>query len=113
MGNSPERRDPVTRRAGEILNEESQQNRSLVTRLTLKMVRSTKNRNIKIQDLTLIASNHIHLVMKDTGGRVIPQSMQLIAGRTAQELNERSSGDIATLREQAWCKLHQPEQPEK
>jgi REP element-mobilizing transposase RayT len=61
----------------------------------------------------MVTSDHIHMLVKDTGGRVIPQSMQLIAGRTAQELNGLSSGDIATLREQAWCKLHQPKQPEK
>ena len=61
----------------------------------------------------MVTSNHIHLLVKDTGPNVIAQSMQLIAGRTAQEFKERSSGDIATLREQAWCKLHQPEQPEK
>ena len=38
----------------------------------------------------VVTSNHIHMLVKDTGGRVIPQSMQLIAGRTAQEFNERS-----------------------
>ena len=54
----------------------------------------------------MVTSDHIHMLVKDTGGRVIPQSMQLIAGRTAQEFNELSSGDIATLQEQAWCKLH-------
>lgn len=37
----------------------------------------------------VVTSNHVHLVVKDTGERVIPQSMQLIAGRTAQEFNER------------------------
>ena len=36
-----------------------------------------------------VTSNHIHLLVKDTGGGVIAQSMQLIAGRTAQEFNER------------------------
>jgi hypothetical protein len=34
-------------------------------------------------------SNHIHLLIKDTGSNVIAQSMQLIAGRTAQEYNQR------------------------
>ena len=29
----------------------------------------------------VITSNHIHMLVKDTGGRVIPQSIQLIAGR--------------------------------
>jgi putative transposase len=32
---------------------------------------------------------HIHLLVNDTGSDVIAQSMQLIAGRTAQEYNER------------------------
>jgi putative transposase len=36
-----------------------------------------------------VTSNHIHLLVKDTGGQVIAQSMQLIAGRTAQEYNQR------------------------
>jgi len=36
-----------------------------------------------------ITSNHIHLLVKDTGPNVIAQSMQLIAGRTAQEYNQR------------------------
>jgi len=33
--------------------------------------------------------HHIHLLVKDTGSNVIAQSMQLIAGRTAQEYNQR------------------------
>ena len=37
----------------------------------------------------VVTSNHIHLLVKDTGKNVIPQSMQLIAGRTAQEYNIR------------------------
>lgn len=37
----------------------------------------------------IITSNHIHLLVKDTGEDVIPKSMQLIAGRTAQEYNQR------------------------
>ncbi len=36
-----------------------------------------------------VTSNHIHLLIKDTGDRVIPGSLQLIAGRTAQEFNIR------------------------
>ena len=36
-----------------------------------------------------ITSNHIHLLVKDTGDGAIPKSMQLIAGRTAQEYNQR------------------------
>jgi REP element-mobilizing transposase RayT len=37
----------------------------------------------------MITSNHVHLLIKDTGPNVIADSMQLIAGRTAQEYNER------------------------
>ena len=36
-----------------------------------------------------ITSNHIHLLVRDTGNDVIPKSRQLIAGRTAQEYNQR------------------------
>jgi putative transposase len=37
----------------------------------------------------MITSNHVHLLVKDTGPNVTAQSMQLIAGRTAQEYNQR------------------------
>jgi REP-associated tyrosine transposase len=37
----------------------------------------------------IVTSNHIHLLVKDTGSNVIAESMQLIAGRTAQEYNHR------------------------
>lgn len=37
----------------------------------------------------MVTSNHIHLLVKDTGANVIAESMQLIAGRTAQEYNQR------------------------
>ena len=37
----------------------------------------------------VVTSNHIHLLILDTGDRVIPKSLQLIAGRTAQEYNYR------------------------
>jgi len=36
----------------------------------------------------VVTCNHIHLLVKDTGRDVIAQSMQLIAGRTAQEYNQ-------------------------
>lgn len=36
-----------------------------------------------------VTSNHIHLLVYDTGNNVIAKSMQLIAGRTAQEYNQR------------------------
>jgi REP-associated tyrosine transposase len=38
----------------------------------------------------MVTSNHIHLLVYDTGGRnVIPDSIKLIAGRTGQEYNVR------------------------
>ena len=37
----------------------------------------------------IVTSNHVHLLIKDTGTNVIAESMQLIAGRTAQEYNQR------------------------
>ena len=39
----------------------------------------------------IITSNHVHLLIKDTGPNVIADSMQLIAGRTAQEYNQRKT----------------------
>ncbi|MFT5110852.1 MAG: putative transposase [Parasphingorhabdus sp.] len=36
----------------------------------------------------VVTSNHIHLLVKDTGKNAIPRSLQLIAGRTAQEYNK-------------------------
>ena len=37
----------------------------------------------------VVTSNHIHLLVIDSGPDVIPRSLQLIAGRTAQEFNQR------------------------
>ena len=38
----------------------------------------------------MVTSNHIHLLVFDGGGRdVIPKSIQLVAGRSGQEYNER------------------------
>jgi len=37
----------------------------------------------------VVTSNHIHLLVHDRGKGEIAQSMQLIAGRTAQEYNQR------------------------
>jgi REP element-mobilizing transposase RayT len=39
----------------------------------------------------VVTSNHVHLLVKDTGEDVIAESMQLIAGRTAQEYNQRKN----------------------
>ncbi|HEY7657343.1 MAG TPA: transposase [Burkholderiales bacterium] len=37
----------------------------------------------------VVTSNHVHLLVQDTGERVIARSMQLVAGRIAQEYNQR------------------------
>jgi putative transposase len=37
----------------------------------------------------IVTSNHIHLLLEDPGGDAIPKSMQLIAGRLAQQYNLR------------------------
>ena len=42
-----------------------------------------------------ITSNHVHLLIMDTGNDVIPKSIQLIAGRTAQEFNQRKKRKCA------------------
>jgi putative transposase len=39
----------------------------------------------------MVTSNHVHLLVKDTGSNVIAESMDLIAGRTAQEYNQRKN----------------------
>jgi putative transposase len=40
----------------------------------------------------MLTSNHVHLLVVDTGKRdVIPKSMQLVAGRTGQEYNQRKN----------------------
>ena len=38
-----------------------------------------------------VTSNHIHLLVIDSGQEVIPKSIQLVAGRTAQEYNLRKT----------------------
>ncbi len=37
----------------------------------------------------IVTSNHVHLLVADQGNDEIPPAMQLIAGRTAQEFNDR------------------------
>lgn len=37
----------------------------------------------------VVTSNHIHMLVQDTGGHAIAQSLQLVAGRTAQDYNRR------------------------
>ena len=39
----------------------------------------------------IATSNHIHLLVRDTGRTELARSMQLISGRTAQEYNQRKS----------------------
>lgn len=39
----------------------------------------------------IVTSNHIHLLVVDTEEKIIPKSIQLIAGRTAQEFNTRKN----------------------
>jgi putative transposase len=39
----------------------------------------------------VVTCNQVHLLVKDTGRDVISQSIQLIAGRTAQEYNQRKN----------------------
>jgi putative transposase len=40
----------------------------------------------------MVTSNHIHLLVSDDGnGDTIPKSIQLVAGRTGQEYNQRKS----------------------
>ena len=43
----------------------------------------------------IITSNHIHLLVVDRGGGEIARSMQLIAGRTAHEYNQRKKRKCA------------------
>jgi REP-associated tyrosine transposase len=37
----------------------------------------------------IVTCNHVHLLVRDTGLNVIADSMQLIAGRSGQEYNQR------------------------
>jgi putative transposase len=52
------------------------------------LFKAKKRFGLRVLDY-MVTSNHIHLLVKDTSQDVIAQSMQLIAGRTAQEYNER------------------------
>jgi REP element-mobilizing transposase RayT len=39
-----------------------------------------------------VTSNHVHIIVRDNGNRnVIPKSIQLVAGRTGQEFNQRKN----------------------
>ena len=49
----------------------------------------------------MVTSNHIHLIVFDNeGGAVIPKSIQLVAGHTAQQYNERKLRKGEFLQEQ-------------
>jgi putative transposase len=37
----------------------------------------------------IVTSNHVHLLVHDHGNNAIPEAMQLVSGRTAQEFNKR------------------------
>ncbi len=39
----------------------------------------------------IATSNHVHLLVRDTGHQTLSRSMQLIAGRVAQEYNQRKA----------------------
>jgi len=53
------------------------------------LYRARKRYGLKVLDY-MITSNHIHLLVVDDGPRgVIAKSMQLVAGRTGQEYNQR------------------------
>jgi len=53
------------------------------------LYRARKRYGLKILNY-MVTSNHIHLLVEDGGDRdVIPNSMQLVAGRTGQEYNQR------------------------
>lgn len=44
-----------------------------------------------------VTCNHVHLLVKDTGPGVIANSIQLTAGRTGQEYNQRKARHGASL----------------
>jgi putative transposase len=55
------------------------------------LFQAKKRHNTCILDYT-VTSNHIHLLVLDNGSRdVIPKSLQLVAGRTGQEYNQRKN----------------------
>jgi putative transposase len=52
---------------------------------------ANKRYGLRVLNYT-VTSNHVHLLVRDDGDReVIPKSIQLIAGRTGQEFNQRKS----------------------
>jgi REP-associated tyrosine transposase len=53
--------------------------------VTCGVFEAKKRFDLSVLNYQLYGDLHIHLLVKDTGANVIGQSMQLIAGRTAQE----------------------------
>jgi putative transposase len=56
----------------------------------------------------MVRSNHVQLLVKDAGRDVIAQSMQLIAGRTAQEYNQRKNRQGAFWEDRYHATLSKP-----
>lgn len=52
------------------------------------LLKAKKRYNLVILDY-VVTSNHVHLIVHDDSGETIPKSIQLIAGRTGQEYNQR------------------------
>jgi hypothetical protein len=48
-----------------------------------------------------VTSNYVHLLVVDGDREVIPKSLQLVAGKTAQEFNRRKDRQGAFWKE--WC----------
>ena len=51
--------------------------------------RSQRRFNAFLSLKLYLTCNRIHLLIKDSGNNIIAESMQLIAGRTGQEYNQR------------------------
>jgi REP element-mobilizing transposase RayT len=54
----------------------------------------------------VVTSNHVHLLVRDKGEGEIAQSMQLIAGRTAQQYNTRKKAAWSLLAGSLPCHGH-------
>jgi putative transposase len=54
------------------------------------LYQATKRYGLRVLNY-MVTSNHVHLLVKDSGYDAIPRSMQLVAGRTAQVYNQRKS----------------------
>ncbi len=52
------------------------------------LYQARKKHGLSVLDY-VVTRNHVHLLVRDTGGDTIARSMQLIAGRTGQEFNQR------------------------